>query len=311
MSRARSVRLLLGVIAGAVATLAICLLAAPWGGPCRPLRHFLVEFVEVALLERERPRPPRAKEPLPAAARFVAHGGGEVAGVFLSNSRQALDSNFERGFRLFEVDCNWTRDGALVLVHDWHESVARLFAQRPGRPTLEQFRSWRMVRGLSQLAAEDAMAWLAAHPEARFVTDVKEGNLRALRLLVSRFPGLQGQLLPQIYRFAEYRPVRAMGFAEVILTLYAKNYSDAAVVEFARRHEVWAITMPAERARGELPRRLAALGCRVFAHTVNEAPWVEALTANGVDGFYTDSLAPPPPAGGGGEAAPGRRADRD
>jgi glycerophosphoryl diester phosphodiesterase len=268
------------------------MLLAPFGGPCLGARRAGVESVELIQLRRVPLLPPRVEVAPHAAAGLIAHGGGAVRDVVLSNSLEALVTSHEAGLRLFEIDLNWTDDGGLVLIHDWGDSVGRLFGRQPGRPTVEQFEGWRMVEGLTQLTLDDAMAWLARTPDARFVTDVKEENLRALGVIAARFPELRERVIPQIYRFREYEPVRGLGFSDVILTLYAKNYSDGAVMEFARRREVWAVTMPVDRGRGDLPSRLGALGCSVYVHTVNDAALTAELGSHGVDGFYTDTLRP-------------------
>jgi arylsulfatase A-like enzyme len=50
---------------------------------------------------------------------FVAHAGGGIKGRSYTNSLEALDENYRRGFRFFELDFNWTSDNQLVCIHDW------------------------------------------------------------------------------------------------------------------------------------------------------------------------------------------------
>ncbi len=46
-----------------------------------------------------------------------------MAGLIYTISRQALDENYAKGFRVFEIDFNYTQSGELVCVHDWGHSV--------------------------------------------------------------------------------------------------------------------------------------------------------------------------------------------
>ncbi len=47
----------------------------------------------------------------------IAHGLGRVRGAAKTNSIDAFEANYERGFRWFEVDLDTTGDGALVCIH--------------------------------------------------------------------------------------------------------------------------------------------------------------------------------------------------
>ncbi|WP_339666208.1 hypothetical protein, partial [Maribacter arcticus] len=50
----------------------------------------------------------------PNINRFIAHAGGEVNGIKSTNSKNALDENYKKGFRIFELDIIETSDGKLV-----------------------------------------------------------------------------------------------------------------------------------------------------------------------------------------------------
>ena len=53
------------------------------------------------------------------APRLIAHAGGDIYGIRMTNSLQALDRSYEEGFRFIEVDICLTSDGVPVLLHDW------------------------------------------------------------------------------------------------------------------------------------------------------------------------------------------------
>jgi hypothetical protein len=44
---------------------------------------------------------------------FIAHAGGAIGHYTYTNSLEALNSNYEKGFRFFEIDLSWTSDGDL------------------------------------------------------------------------------------------------------------------------------------------------------------------------------------------------------
>ena len=54
-------------------------------------------------------------------SRFIAHAGGAVDKQTYTNSLEALNLNYNKGFRLFELDIRKTNDNKFVAVHYWEE----------------------------------------------------------------------------------------------------------------------------------------------------------------------------------------------
>jgi glycerophosphoryl diester phosphodiesterase len=278
------------------------------GGMCRPTewqrlkkRLFLLflatDVIFIAALalywvtcvhkrQDDRPIPPL---PIP---KYIAHAGGGIGQMSYTNSRDAFDANYRRGHRFFELDLNWTSDGQLALIHDWHDNFHYLFPKSKitAAPSLHEFLQMKMRENLTPLSFAGLADWLHAHPGANIVTDVKDDNLRALKRIAADYPELIDRIIPQIYAFEEYEPVWNMGYRNIILTLYVKNYPDEPVLAFAQSHKLFGVTMWAQRAMGTLPRELGKCKTPVFAHTVNSPDEQKKLEANGVSGIYTDFL---------------------
>lgn len=236
------------------------------------------------------PQASRSVQARPDVARFIAHAGGLASGWDYTNSREALDENYRRGFRFFEVDMSWTADDHLVLVHDWKKTWRRYFGGE-AVPTREQFLATPMRHGLSTLSMEDVIAWLGQHPDAFLVTDVKERNLDALQRVAAEAGPLVARIVPQAYGPDEIAAVRALGYEQVILTVYRSRLTPAELTDAAREGGAWALTIPEARARnGEFSQALAEEGLPVYVHTVNDAAGWSQLRELGVDGLYTDSL---------------------
>ncbi len=266
----------------------------------------ILAALAVAILALDVPATAAVAEPVA----MVAHAGGGVDGEPYWNSVEALERNYAAGFRVFEVDFHWTRDRKLVLLHDWKQTFRRHFKpydppllrrliaramRRPALPPLAEFLRLGKPDGPTPTDLAGLARWLAAHPDARIVTDVKKHNLRALGRIAERYPELVPRFIPQVFSFAEYAPAKALGYRYVILTLYRTQAADNRVVAFAGRERPYAVTMPAERAaRGDLARRLQSLGVFVYAHTVNDRAVLNELAARGVSGFYTDFLGAAP-----------------
>ncbi|MCK4911277.1 MAG: hypothetical protein KAR83_06530 [Thermodesulfovibrionales bacterium] len=226
----------------------------------------------------------------------IAHAGGAVEGVTYTNSFDALELNLQKGFRYFELDFNYTSDGQLVCIHDWERSFERTFGFKAvGIPTLKEF--MRLVkRGkYDNCTLERLVPWLEENPDAIIVTDVKVGNLQALKQMAEKVPGFGKRIIPQIYLPESYAVVKELGYEQVIWTLYRFNAPDRDVLRWVKVFQKgpFAITMPVKRAKTTLPGELARMGIPTYVHTINSKEDAEALmNGYGVTEIYTDSLYP-------------------
>lgn len=107
----------------------------------------------------------------PNINRYIAEAGGEVNGIKSTNSKDALNQNYKKGFRIFELDIIETSDGHLVAAHDW-DMWAR-FTDYTGTlpPTHAQFVTQKIYGDYSTLDMEGINTWFEQHPDASLVTD--------------------------------------------------------------------------------------------------------------------------------------------
>lgn len=237
--------------------------------------------------------PSLPQRPVPRRPRLIAHAGGAIDGRTYTNSLEALDANYARGHRYFELDFHWISDDHLVLIHDWEATLKGHFTHPAGQPSLAEFQSLAMKHGLHQMTLENLLAWLAAHPDAYVVTDVKQRNLEALRQISQAAGDRIRQFIPQIYERNEYARARRLGFPNLIFTLYRSKSSNWKILKFAARNPLFAVTMSLRRVSGEaLAQRLNRSGVFVYVHTVNSTQQWQALCREGVCGLYTDHLTP-------------------
>ncbi len=224
---------------------------------------------------------------------LIAHAGGEIDGRAGQNSREALDSNYAKGHRYFEIDFCWTSDDRLVLIHDWERTFSGLFDDAKKQPSLEQFESMKMKHSMTQMSLASLFLWLSKHNDAYIITDVKERNLPALKIIARNSGKFQKHFIPQIYDPSEFKPAKLLGFEKVIFTLYRSSLSDAEVIRFATNNNPFAITMPVRRAFSfSLLSELNRKGVTVYAHTINKIEILNYLRRKGIHGIYTDNILP-------------------
>lgn len=230
------------------------------------------------------------------AVKRIAHAGGGLQNLTYTNSYQALESNLQKGFEYFEIDFVFTSDGHLVCLHDWNRNFERTFGFSTDQPlTLEAFeRLAQKNERFTNCTLSGLRAWMHEHPSAIIVTDVKQDNVKALRLIAKQLPDSARRVIPQIYYPENFQVVKEMGFEQIIWTLYRIRIGNAQVL---KRSENWprpfAITMPKKRAQSLLPTELSARGIPTYVHTINSAEEMnQFLNELGVQEIYTDFLAP-------------------
>jgi glycerophosphoryl diester phosphodiesterase len=226
----------------------------------------------------------------------IAHAGGGLGKLTYTNSYQALESNLEKGFEYFEIDFVFTSDGHLVCLHDWGPNFQRTFdfAVDESLPLSEFQRLVAQNSKFTNCTLEGLAEWMRRHPTAHIVTDVRGDNLQALRMISTVLEDSLDRVIPQIYRPRNFHTVRAMGYGQLIWTLYRYRGGNEQVVS---QIEQWspplAITMPKKRAQSLLPTLLSARGIPTYVHTINsEEEMNRFIKELGVKEIYTDFLAP-------------------
>tara|TARA_B100000795_G_C22788720_1_gene435870 strand:+ start:58 stop:2292 length:2235 start_codon:yes stop_codon:yes gene_type:complete len=103
--------------------------------------------------------------------RYIAHSGGKIDNLTYTNCKEALDLNYQKGFRLFELDIISTRDGKYVAAHDWKHwsKITKFKGSLP--PTLNEFLETKIYNTYTPLDINEINKWFANHKDAVLVTD--------------------------------------------------------------------------------------------------------------------------------------------
>lgn len=222
----------------------------------------------------------------------VAHAWGNYKGKTYTNSLDALEQN-KKFFRYFEIDFSWTRDNKLVCIHDWGGSFTKTFGfSLSGKvPTRKQFLYYVIKnKEYKNCTLDSLVVWLERNPWVFIITDVKSGNYDALDEIARLYPKMKNRFIPQIYDPTNYPEVREKGFTKIIWTLYEYKWNKTDVLNYVKKYNFFAITLPKEKVRTWLALDLKALWKKVYAHTVNNFEELKKLQLLWVDEVYTDSL---------------------
>ncbi|MGN7165405.1 phosphatidylinositol-specific phospholipase C/glycerophosphodiester phosphodiesterase family protein [Paenibacillus cellulositrophicus] len=237
--------------------------------------------------------------------RLIAHALGGVNGASYTNSYEAFMTNYNRGYRLFEVDLVQTTDGELVARHDWsHKLQPDLAAHRGRNVTKLQFANSLIMGRFHPLTLPDILQLMQKYRDFDLIVDSKAGNKEQIQqqftYLVNEVrrtdPALLNRIIPEIFSPEMYDTVMEIyPFPNKMYSLYKTGASAESIVEFVRDKHLTSVAMPVYRVfiNPNLVPALNKLGVKSFVHTVNSRPVMQLLHSFGVHGFYTDQEESP------------------
>ena len=221
---------------------------------------------------------------------IIPHAGGEIYNYYNTNSLEALNNSYTLGFRIIELDFDWTIDNYPVCIHDWTETSKRLFCDSPKQYSLHEFLTKPTFNNLTLLDLNRLSQWLLVHDDVFIISDIKNDNIKLLYYVKENYPNIHKHLIPQIYSLSEYSIIESMGYSNIILTLYKNNFDHTKLLQFASTNKLYAITMPQEIAFTNLPKKLKSLDIPIFVHTINSVNIYKELLNRNIYGVYSDCL---------------------
>jgi glycerophosphoryl diester phosphodiesterase len=224
---------------------------------------------------------------------MIAHAGGGFNGQNYSNSLEALELNYSKGYRYFEIDFSWTSDQQLVCLHDWDKRFKKAFGFKIKVPlSLSGFEDLlKKTKGIHPCTLDTLASWLLQHPDVKIITDVKYHNIQAIKKILLTHPHLAKHFIPQFYQPEEYQILKDLGFNQLIWILYQFEGKLSSVVNHVKDMDLLAVSMRASQAKKKFAKQLIVNGENIFVYTINKQKALENLVKNHhVSGIYTDFL---------------------
>ena len=190
-----------------------------------------------------------------------------------------MDAN-KNHFLFFEIDFFVTDDDKLVCEHSFNENLK----------TLKKFEQYiSKDKKFLQCTYLSLKKWLNENPEKIIITDIKNKNIDGLTFISKNFENYENRFIPQIYHPKEYNKVKKLGFKNIIWTLYKYDKSNEAVITFANKMNLFAVTMNPARARSGLAILLKEKDIKSYVHTINSIKdYYKFIKIHKVDQIYTD-----------------------
>ncbi|MFD1738953.1 phosphatidylinositol-specific phospholipase C/glycerophosphodiester phosphodiesterase family protein [Bacillus salitolerans] len=238
---------------------------------------------------------------------LIAHAMGGIDEKTYTNSLEAFKQNYEKGYRVFEVDLIVTSDAKVVARHDWSlHSYEKLEQNHPRKLSFgplhsEEFQDLKIHSQYTPLSFEDIVQLMTEYDDIYLVTDTKGTHPYEIKNVfrqivdasVKTDPTILERIIPQIYNEMMYYVIQDVyPFQDIIYTLYKTNASDERVLQFCLDNKIKAVTMSKSRYSKEFAEQLSSNHIYTFVHTINNKEKSMEYFKSGVTGLYSDFLTP-------------------
>jgi glycerophosphoryl diester phosphodiesterase len=225
----------------------------------------------------------------------VAHRGS--SGSYPENTRIALEKAIEAGVEMVEVDCQLSKDGAIVVIHDERlQRTARANGFVRGK-TLSELKkldvgAWfkKSFKGERILTLEEVLQILGGKVEIN--VDIKSNRQIAsgielkLLFILSHFDYLERCVISS-FDYRVLRRIRELGPDSRIGILHGKEIKENPF-QLAREIGAESLHIQKELATPPVLERAADIGLKTLVWTVNDLREMEKFLALGVDGIISD-----------------------
>lgn len=228
----------------------------------------------------------------------ICHGCGGIGGVMNTNSVEALDSHYDNGSRLFDVDFNWTSDSVLVLHHSWrdhfdnkptpHFESERIYMNNIHQDyyfvnealsspmNYENFSKMLLCNKYHTLSVEGLLNWLESHPDAIIFPDLKKDMERQIETLFKLSQDKnQRDILKrivfrvnnqeQLYKIKEICPTAQIMYRQYTIT--DKSYAD--VLSFCINNDIHNVCFAFEKGNDTIMKSFESKGVHVWLGVID------------------------------------------
>lgn len=235
--------------------------------------------------------------------RYIAHAMGGIDGKDYTNSRQAMEYNYKRGFRVFEVDINLSSDDELIAWHSFSKDNLKKMKintkYSSKRPTLSEFKKLKPYGKYNTMSFRDIVNYMEEHRDMYIIIDsksTKDANIRKIYEKVVREASgnVLSRIIPQAYNDSTYKRIlNVHNFDSMIFTCYTMNkVNEDRITNLCALNGIKALTIDQKLYTKSLVDKCNAKGIKLYMNTYNNKKTVDKLRKNGVYGFYTDFLNP-------------------
>ncbi len=235
--------------------------------------------------------------------KYIAHALGGIDGKTYTNSPQALEHSYNRGFKTFEVDLYFTSDDELVAWHSFDKNSLKEMGLPEkyslNRPTLSEFKSMKSYGKYNTMSFKDIVKYMEKYKDIYMIIDLKTPDTENVRNIYKRIleeasPDVLNRLIPQIYKESNYNDIMNIyDFKSAAFTCYTMDKVDENwLTNYCALNGIKVITVDYRYLTPSLVEKCRSKGITLYMNTINNQNDANKYKSQGVYGFFTDFLTP-------------------
>lgn len=223
---------------------------------------------------------------------LIIHATGGINGLSYTNSKEAMELSLKNGYRLIEVDFNYTTDNRLVCVHNWTDAFFTL----KETPDYKTFMQLKIQGKYTPISAENVIEYMKKYKDLYIVIDSKHDDLSTVvstLLEIAKKPEIMNRFIVQLYKPGEKANIENVyDFPDdnYLFTCYKFSTDPTQILPLIYDENINVVTIKTEVLDEETLEFFMNKNIYVYEHTVNRPDKAQARLDKGVWGLYTDFI---------------------
>ncbi len=225
--------------------------------------------------------------------RYIAHAGGTIDGIKYTDSKEALDYSYGRGFRLFELDIIKTIEGDFIAAHDWGHWKKETGFDGDTPVSRKEFLNHKIRGKYTPLDMEGINKWFEVHPDAILVTDKVDEPVMFAKQFVDK-----KRLMMELFSLQAIEEASLYGVTAMISDIPLSQIRGD-VISYLKEHKIDYVTMSRRSIvrQKNLLTKFRENNIKVYVYHVNfdkgkDEEFVHDNEIGLVYGMYADKWVP-------------------
>ena len=220
---------------------------------------------------------------------LIAHAGGAIDSCVYTNSREAMQQAFVKGYRFIEFDLLFTSDSVLVAAHSWEKfnQMTGFGHMRDSVPSYADFASRKICDRYTPLSAAEINTFFEQNDSLYLVTD----KISDPDVLQEYFPALKDRMVVEAFSFQHYCRLKNRGYYRVLYSCMAQDLNATLFSSSLKEIEWFALhTSGFDRLAFKLIKGFGNFDIALF--TVDDIDVVPVEEREAVKMIYTNYIEP-------------------
>ena len=211
----------------------------------------------------------KTKKIIPNKDNFIAHAGGKIDELIYTNSIEAINLNYKKGIRYFEIDLALTSDNNIVAVHDWKSWQKMTGFDGIIPPQLNTFLNQKIYKKYNPIDIEILNDWIQDHKDSIIITD-KIDNLEILK----KFLKDEENYLHEVFNTKELDYAINNNISNILISekIIVKNNFDVNFLKKLASNNIYGLSV-SRHSIYKFPdfyEKAKSMGLKIFVYRLND-----------------------------------------